>query len=497
MRHLIIAVLFSICYASSLNAQAGIYTEADISSQTDFIEAIALKMSGKYEKEIELLEKLLISQSNNDVIYYELAIAYWNLEKLDLANKNMEKALKFNPDQIAYWELKADIEEQGENFSSRTATLETLIRLDPDNRAHYKKLFDNAVYIQNAEFALEVLEREEKKFGFNKELADRRIEVLKLNRDLYGIEQTLIALSDSEPKNVAYLLRLASFYKKSNNAKAASKYYSKVLVLDPDNPIANLASVGGDIDKVDESSYFRAIKPLIENENIELDAKIKELIPYISKMPLDKNDNYNVSLFDILSSLKNLYPQEAKVHSILADYYFNSRQLSEARKEYAKTIDLRDNVYQVWEQLMRTLYYTEDYMELEKVSEECIDLFPNETSAFYYSALAAMYGNKMAAVDDLIEEGILVSTGSPEKQLQMKGLEAHKYFVENNSDAAFKLVNALYGKENISDPEILKLMGDIMESKKEFKAAVKYWNSAFSNGYYSPKIKEKLDVLKS
>jgi len=497
MRHLVIGFIFIFLHSAQIQAQPGMYSETDISTQSDFIEAISLKLSGKFEKEIEVLEKILVSQSNNDVIYYELAIAYWNLEKLDLASKNMTKALQFNPDQIGYWELKSDLEEDDENFATRANTLEKLITLDPQNRKHYKNLYENAVYLQDADAALEILKREEGIFGFNKNLANRRIEILKLNRDLYGIEQTLVALSDSEPKNIEYLLRVASFYKKSNNKKAAAKYYTRVLDLDPDNPIANLASVGGDIEKVDESTYFRAIKPLIENENIELDAKIKELIPYITKMPLDKDDSYNVSLFDILSSLKNLYPEEAKVHSIMGDYYFNSRQLLEARKEYSSTIDLRDNVYQVWEQLMRTLYYTEDFKALAKVSEECIDLFPNQSSAFYYAGLAALYGNNSQAVNDLKEEGLLISTGSPEKQLQVKGLSAHQLFIENNPDAAIKAITELYGKDKIADPEVLKLMGDIMESKKEFGEAVKYWNTAFSHGFYSSQIKEKMDVLKS
>ncbi len=497
MRHLVIGFLSIFYFSVSTQAQPGIYSETDVGTQTEFIEAISLKLSGKYEKEIELLEKILISQSNNDVIYYELAIAYWNLEKLDLATKNMEKALKFNPDQIRYWELKADFEEQGENFSKRHTSLEKLISLEPKNQNHYKKLFDNAVYLQDADAALEILDREEKLFGFDKDLAGRKIEILKLNRDMYGIEQTLLALSNSEPQNIEYLLRVASFYKKSKNKKAAGKYYAKVLDLDPDNPVANLASVGGDIEKVDESTYFRAIKPLIENENIELDAKIKELIPYIEKMPLDKSDSYNVSLVDILSSLKNLYPNEAKVHSILGDFYFNSRQLEEAKKEYKVTLDLRDNVFQVWEQLMRTLYYTESYEELAKVSYDCMDLFPNEFSAFYYASLAAIYGKKMNVLNGLMAEGLLVSTGSAVKQQQMNSLEAHKLHVEKDADGAIKKVEELYGKEKIVDPEILKLMGDIMESKKEFGEAVRFWNSAFSQGFYSTQIKEKLDVLKS
>ncbi len=497
MRNLFIGLLSILFISTAAQGQPGLYTEMDIATQTEFIEAISMKMSGKFEKEIELLEKILVAQSNNDVIYYELAIAYWNLEKLDLAAKNIEKALKFNSSQISYWQLKADIEEDSENFEQRSASLEKLITLDPGNREHYKKLFDNTVYLQDAEKALRVLEREEKNFGFNKDLANRRIEILKLTRDVYGIEETLVALSDSEPNNIEYLLRVASFYKKADDKKAADTYYARVLVLDPDNPVANLANVGGDIEKIDESSYFRAIKPLIENENIDLDVKIKELIPYIAKMPLDKNDNYNVSLFEILSSLKNLYPQDAKVYSILGDYYFNSRQLLEAKKEYNTTIGLRDNVFPVWEQLMRTLYYTEDYAQLAIVSEECIDLFPNQSSAFYYSSLAAIYGKNITALADLMEEGMLVSTGAPDKQQQIKSLEAHKFFMENKADAAITKVEEIYGKDKLTDPETLKLLGDIMESKKEFDKAVEYWNSAFQNGFYSSQIKEKMDVLKS
>jgi tetratricopeptide (TPR) repeat protein len=481
--------LFVTASSLSLRAQPGMYSEADIAEQTTFIDAIMYKLEGNHEKQIEAIDKLLKNEPTNDALYYERAGAFLQLKKNDAAYQDIKKAIKFSDANKNYYLLKADIEDASKNYKGSVASLNKLINLDPSHLEHYFRLADVEEKSGNFKEAIAALNKAEQVAGIQEPISSRKAMIFTSSGDESSAIMELEKLADGAPYNKGHKLRLASYLESINKPELAKPVYTEILQLDPDDPTANLALVEqGDSGK-DGTSYFKAIMPLIENENIPIDAKLIELIAFVEDMPADPSDPYNLALEDIMESLRNLYPQDAKVYAISGDFYFNTIRQKKAINYYKKTIDLNDKVYAVWSSLMHSLYFESEYKQLANYAEQVIDLYPNSVESYYFYALASLYLKQNESLASLTEEAYLIAGGNNSSVELLNSLELHESFCKGNYNA-IKIV------EN-SSPITTKLMGDIFDAKGQKAEAINYWKKAIAQGYFSESLQKKIEASKS
>jgi len=489
MKRILIFFVVAISGQLGLSAQPGMYSEADISEQTSFIDAIMYKLEGNYDKQVETLNKLLKSEPSNGALYYERAGAFLQLDKKDAAYQDIRKAIKFSDDNLSYYLLKADIENASKNIEGSIESLNKLISLDASNIQHYFRLTDVLEKAGRYKEAISCLNKAEKKVGIQEPISSRKAVIFTSSGDQPGAILELQKLASSAPYNKDHKLRLASYLESINKSDLAKPVYNEILQLDPDDPTANLALVErGDSGK-DGTSYFKAIMPLIENENIPIDAKLLELISFLEDMPSDPTDPYNVALENIMETMRNLYPQEAKVYAISGDFYFNSMRQKKAISYYKKTIELNDKVYAVWSSLMHSLYFESAYPELENYAEQIIDLYPNSVEAYYFYTLANLYAKKNQTLASLTEEAYLIAGGNKNSEELLNSLKLHEAYISG----AYKDVKIT----DSSDPIHAKLMGDILEAKGQITEALKFWKRAITLGYFSESLQEKIEASKS
>lgn len=81
---------------------SGIYfvenKSVDLAVRKDFEAAIKLLQAGKYEKAIDLLEKVKKGSQKNSAPYINIAIAYEKMGNLKQAEENLKAALAINPE---------------------------------------------------------------------------------------------------------------------------------------------------------------------------------------------------------------------------------------------------------------------------------------------------------------------------------------------------------------------------------------------------------------
>lgn len=86
----------------SADIKSGIVLSEDVKIgadvRADFDAAMALLRAEEYEKGIELLDKVIKRSPNTTAPYINIAIAYKKINKLELAEENLKKALNLNPD---------------------------------------------------------------------------------------------------------------------------------------------------------------------------------------------------------------------------------------------------------------------------------------------------------------------------------------------------------------------------------------------------------------
>lgn len=86
----------------SADIKSGIVLSEDVKIgadvRADFDAAMERLRAEEYEKGIELLDKVIKRSPNTTAPYINIAIAYKKINKLELAEENLKKALNLNPD---------------------------------------------------------------------------------------------------------------------------------------------------------------------------------------------------------------------------------------------------------------------------------------------------------------------------------------------------------------------------------------------------------------
>jgi tetratricopeptide (TPR) repeat protein len=251
------------------------------------------------------------------------------------------------------------------------------------------------------------------------------------------------------------------------------------LAIDPDDSRANLASAERFRNSGEDDSYLSSIAPIMANENIALDAKISELIPYVEKYVTEKDPSYEKPLSELIGILVEQYPDEAKVHALYADFLYHSGQLDKAAGEYEKTLAIDKSVYQVWEQLLQVRLEMNDPDAVLRTSDNALDVFPNQGSIYYLRGLAYAYKEDFSPAESELQQALIMSGRNQELKFNVlslmskvyfskgeleKGVEALDKALEINPDAlALKRVSSALLAEKATDQKNLNKAATLAE----------------------------------
>ena len=489
MRLLILLIFLS--QSSLLYNQAGIYSESDIELQSLFIDAELEKQKGNPEKQIEILKSILKRDKSQGAVYFELAKAYVGLEDLEQAERNIKKALQTEETNSWYWLTAAQIYEDSELYPDAVNAYERLVQLDPANKSNHLRLALNHLNVGNWDAAANTLLGWQDIYGIDEETSRRLFDIYLAAKEEDKALKVLEALSNSQPGNTRYLNNLAGYLNDIGQTGRAQSIYKKVLEIDPTNPAASMAIVRKSTTPDEAGDYLSSLVPVMKNPNIPLDNKIRELMPYISRM--SGNSQSNSSLIEISNALVEVYPQEAKVYAVQGDILFYSGLFLDAEKAYAQSISLNDRQYVLWDQWMLSLWETENFVKLEEVSFDAVDLFPNELNAYILRVMGLVKINKLDEAKDYLEEANFIGANSQKFRLPLLILNN---WVNKETTQATKLKSLVDHIDlgSLSQSIYLEMLGDIYKYIGEKDLANKFWEMAIERGAQEVRINKKMGV---
>lgn len=475
-------VLLSWGTINIVHAQPGMYKESEIEFQTIFFEAQEAKYKGDTDKQIELLTKLIKRDKSNAAIYSELARTYLSLANTEMAQKNALKAHELDPKKEWYLLTLAEIYEDTEQRAKAITCYNKLKLINPSNPAIYHKLAQLLSHEKKPDEAVANLEQLQKEQGIEEESTRRIFDILKAT----GKEKKAIAalnnLIAAYPDNTRYLENLASYYMELNQLSQAEKIYDQIIKIEPHHPKANLVLAKKDLPKGNSDSKLSGLSPIIENENLTLDDKIKELMPYLTTM--QKGDANMQELVSLSDKLVTMYPDEAKTYSLRGDVLFYQGNFTESEKSYKKAISLDDRKYTLWSQYLQNLWELGKLTEMKKISEEAIDLYPNKVSAFLYHAISQSAQSSKAK--SFVEEAQMIAGKNSSLSTQI--------LITKNWLAKKKLSSEQFDEidlKMITEPIFFELAGDLYKSSGDAGMATKLYKQAIDLGADENRINQK------
>ena len=434
------SILILLLLATSLSAQDDRYSEQDVQRQAQFIEANRERILGNYAKAIQLFENLADNEPNNPAILYELGRSYHAIDEQQRAIDLIVRAVALDPDNEWYAVYLADLYQATGQDNNASDVYEDLVGIRPEREDYYYKWAYFLVRANKASQALKVYQTMEKTFGLSEELSRRKHTLYLGIGDFRKAEQELINLVDAFPESIDYLHLLAGFYDQMEQPEKALDVYRRIQQLDPSDSKAAIALSGQLQEGNDDINYLRSLAGVFVKPEVELDAKMVQLIPFIQKVA-DTGDQEMATVgLELCKILNEVHPSEAKVYAATADLHLYSGDPAQALEFYERALKEDESVYQIWEQFLLLCAELNETEKLITYSESALDVFPNQAMLYYFNGLGySRSGDPEMAVSTL-EQAVLMAGRNLPLKFELYSLLGDTYAdVENfsRSDDAY------------------------------------------------------------
>jgi tetratricopeptide (TPR) repeat protein len=293
-----------------------------------FTEATKQKIFSNYNQAINLFFKCVEINPKSAAAYYQLSDIYLN-------NGDKERALNFariasglNSKNIWY---KLQLARIYQLIGKKDSTIFIYKKIVKSNPKKYEYQFNLSIlYVEVGEYrkAISILKVLEDSNGLTEEIALALYQIysnLKENRNCVRILKEAIK---KYPEETKFFGLLAEHYASNGDYDLALKYYQELLALNPENEkgLLSIIEFYRVNDKFDESFVFA--RNFIKNENFKLQDKIEILVGFLNDAKLF--DGYKSQVKELIEFLLNNYNDDAKVHTLNADFNIKTNSLIKA-----------------------------------------------------------------------------------------------------------------------------------------------------------------------
>jgi tetratricopeptide (TPR) repeat protein len=495
--------MFAICLClgkNALPAQVNVtdiahVTERSIKKEDRFINAKLLSVSGKKQEAIKLLDTLRKENPGDAAIYFELAKLYRDLKDFQQTETYLNDAVRLAPENIQVRVMEAELEEAQGNYNDAANVLAKICLMVPKNPVYYQWKTDLHLKDSDIPGALQTLNDEELQIGFREKTVLRKAEILEKAEKLSEAIKILESLNERFPGEKKYLRTIINYLHANNKVSETTPYLKRILAIDPNDADAKLGLILLENKKLSKDDYLTTLIPLINNPEVPIDVKIKELLPFISEQSFSGDTSLVRPMISLCDQLVQVHPKEAKAHAIYADILKNSGNLEAAVRQYNKTLELSRKNFLVWEQLMFCLYSLNDTEQLLGRSLEVMDFFPNQPIPYWFAAEAYISMQMMEKATSMLEEASLIAAGNPEIESRIFMSKAKMAFLIKDLNGAEVAALESYRISNARNSMAAELLGDIYFEKKQSDLAKQYWKSALESGGNRSRIESKLNKI--
>lgn len=438
---------------STTYAQPGV-AEGKMDLEAVFIEGNKEKLLGNWDKALEQFEKVLEEDRTNAAVAYEMARVYEAKKDLENAEKYGKKAVQWDGSNEWFRMYLAEVYQKNNKDKLAAQEYEALVKQQPYNEEFYQQWAYYLVRSSQPEAAINVYNELESKIGVYEE-------VIRHKHTLYmGMGNTKMAAAELEkliekfPNNTSYWHLLGTFYEQVDEKGKAKEVYKSILERDPSDARAKIALAEGSKGN-DEVRFLNSLKPVFEDPKTDIDTKIKEIFPYVSELATSGDKNLGITLMALTSVLAAVHPDDAKSHSVLGDVLYYNGQTDKALGEYKKTLELDDTKWPVWEQTLYIYSDKKDYKNLVKVSEDALDVFPNQGTAYYLNGVGYNGQREYREALNSLQQAMMMSSRNARLRYDVLNETGKSYYhikQYDKSDKAFEEAMTINGK----GPEALK-----------------------------------------
>lgn len=403
---------------SSDNVTADISDEKKFEFQYQFFEANKYLLQGNYDLALSLFNGCIKIDPNSAVSHFKLASIYLIQKDYQLAEKHAEMAVLSNNSNIWYLHLAGSLYMQNNHLEKAKESFNKLILRDPNKIDFYFNLAD--IYLKDNDIpgALKVYNTIEENFGISEIISLQKHKLyLALNKKKEALKE-LENLAKSNSTNIEYRRMIADFHNQNNNINEAIVIYQQLLIEFPKDGFSHIGLAECYRKQGNSDKSFSELTLGFQSEDIPSDVKFNILLSLIQTAGNDVS--VQKTAFDLTIILVELYPNDADINTIYANFLLQNKELVKAREVLVKVIGLRKDKYPVWEQLLLLDNEFQDWKSMLQHSDEALLYFPNQSFVYFFNGFSAFqlekydqavknldFGNKLVTKEDPLKKDFL------------------------------------------------------------------------------------------
>ena len=406
---ILISLIFWFCNCSSTKKIATNDNTSQIVSSEEsqlkslLIEATTEKILGNLDDADSLFNLCLKIDAKNSASLYELSgIA---LEKND-KQKALDYAIrsvKFQRDNEWYKLNLALICIANNKELEAISIFEQLILEHPNRYEYLYSLSDSYINIGEYKKAISPLSKLEQLIGLNPELLIHKHRLFLQIGEIDKAVSEIQKLISADPKEVHYYGILAEIFERTGDDEKALAQYSKIQSIDPSNGVVNVSLYQHYLQKENFKKATSFLLPAFLSKEVKLETKIDILLQLFNKFKSDQKIKSLV--YDLCFSLIDVHPDNSKSYTILADFLLEDNQPEKGLIYFKKAAEIDQQSFAIWSQLVLLESSLDKIEALIEDSKTAIELFPNQTSFYYFNGYGHYRNNEFNAAISILNSG--------------------------------------------------------------------------------------------
>ena len=357
-----------------------------------YFDAMKEKLVGNPEKAAEQFALVLRTDPKNHAAMFELASIYNDGKRYADALFFSKQAADLSPDNEWYQLLLADSYENNGKAAEAGVIFHKLSKEHPD-RLDYQFQEAETFLMQNKLLeAIKLYDQIEEKMGVNRDLTSQKQRLYLKLGNIKAAANEIEKLIASDPQNIEYYTMLVDLYSANNMKEETMKTITRMQAIDPENPTISLALAEQYRANGQKAESFEQLKKAFSSKMLSPDVKIRILTSYF---PLVQNDSEMMSqAMELSKRMSDTHPQEAAAQAVYGDFLSINRDYAKARDQYRLSLAIDKQNLQAWQQLMLVESDLQDYIAMEKESEEALGLFADQSVLYLFNGIAKIQNKK-------------------------------------------------------------------------------------------------------
>ena len=388
-----------------------------------FHEGVRLKLKGQKDEAVEKFEACLQIKQNDDAVYFALSELEYDRKNYSLSAEYVKKAYEIDPANSRYIQDVAYQYYEKKEYKNASLFFKKLVDIDPHKVEWVYGYAQTLVQNEDYKEAIKVLNQMESLIGKNSQLS---IEKYHLYRKLKKTDLALNELDEGRevfPDDAQLIGTMVDYYLENNQEDEAIEMLENLVRVSPENHSAQLALADFYFSKNKDDVAFKHLSLAFQSNEMKLDDKMKILIDMIGE-----TEEVNENAFDLAKEMVVLYPNEAKSHSIYADFLLEKNEKEQALIEYKKALTFDDAQFPIWNQVLMMEYQNGDFTSLYKDSKECLSLFPSISSVYLLNGVSANRLRNYEDAVDVLSSGKELIVNDPRLKAEFYGQLGDSYF---------------------------------------------------------------------